>query len=509
MIRKASLLILICYVFLPTVLNSQIDWAPLDATWHYDHFNRAKSIAKLSVVKDTVINGFNCQIIDGNQQEQFITCVDQFLVYLYREGEFDTLYNFGAHIGDSWTIYDEVNPEDYTVYIKSTVIDTGELSIQDQNLSMYVVEIEENYVYGAPTETPWQDTVVERIGFLNNYLLPWDTNRSRYDAHVGGQLRCYADSEVSINKSHSPCDAINSESFIQSGLLGNSENASWVYNYNNGWSLNGFHKLEYGTDTIIGNKICKQLTRVQVHQDFARASKPVSKVNREPIIIFASEDLIEILNGETFDTLFYFNGNIGDSWTIEIEDDFTEKFSMKTTIDETGSIDIEGIDFDYYAVHYEFSGEAIETTPGWYRDTIVHDIGNISGYILPWHAPAFTVDTGDGGSFRCYHSDGFINYRKNPNEECELISSNYETEKIQSMSIYPNPATEKIHIEMNNKQINDYWFGIYTSDGALVKSISKLETQDIDVQDLADGIYVLTVVSKNSQMMTYNFLVQR
>jgi hypothetical protein len=74
----------------------------------------------------------------------------------------------------------------------------------------------------------------------------------------------------------------------------------------------------------------------------------------------------------------------------------------------------------------------------------------------------------------------------------QVVSMEIDQSKI--ARIYPNPANEKITIELNGDQSGDVSFEIHTTFGSLVKS-GKLNTwnQSIQVDDLIPGIYFLTV----------------
>ena len=65
-------------------------------------------------------------------------------------------------------------------------------------------------------------------------------------------------------------------------------------------------------------------------------------------------------------------------------------------------------------------------------------------------------------------------------------------------SIYPNPASDVVTLEINNASYEDMELTIYTTAGVLVKSeLLKYNQQQINVADLSNGIYTVTLQSKN------------
>ena len=65
-------------------------------------------------------------------------------------------------------------------------------------------------------------------------------------------------------------------------------------------------------------------------------------------------------------------------------------------------------------------------------------------------------------------------------------------------SIYPNPASDVVTLEINNASYEDMELTIYTTTGVLVKSeLLKYNQQQINVADLSNGIYTVTLQSKN------------
>jgi hypothetical protein len=68
----------------------------------------------------------------------------------------------------------------------------------------------------------------------------------------------------------------------------------------------------------------------------------------------------------------------------------------------------------------------------------------------------------------------------------------------QQITIYPNPASDFITLNINNKNAADVTLTIYTSIGTLVKSeLVRENTQKIYVGDLSCEVYIIALKSKD------------
>lgn len=490
---------------------SQTIWAPNGATWHYDHSNiGGNSVVEIFVEKDTIIDDLNCQCITGIDEQKIITCQKENLVYLYREGQLDTLYNFNASVGESWIMYDQLDPLLQTGWIKRTVVQKGDFMFQDEVLFMLIIDVEEHPVNSNesfeenPEAYSFRDTIVERIGSLQSFILPWDHFNGRLDGHVGGPIRCYNDLDLSFNRKNIPCDSLQNQ-FLETsttGYLGVAPFSSWIYQYNNGWTTTGYHLLEFGQDRIIQDKVAKRINRTEIFLSQGIGGSSIDTLHKSPLFIYESPGLVEIWLGEAFDTFHYHGGQIDDSWTnvIPIED-FGIDISMISTIIDIGQIEINQIEREFYEVKYEFLDMNGNSVPAFYTDTIVSGIGNISGYILPWHSPPTFADYADGGPFRCFYNDGDLIYQKNENMKCDFVVSNNHIDYSNEIKIFPNPSSETISVQLSESiPLNNMQLSIYDIMGQPVRYQTNLRNSSIDISTLDAGIYIIQFGSHNQIM---------
>lgn len=73
-----------------------------------------------------------------------------------------------------------------------------------------------------------------------------------------------------------------------------------------------------------------------------------------------------------------------------------------------------------------------------------------------------------------------------------------------SITIYPNPTTDVLFIE-NQENIEISSLKIYAVNGTLVKTVAANATE-INVKELSDGIYMLSIETKEGAKITERFI---
>ena len=187
------------------------NWSPPGAKWTYSYFNvAAAGNTEIIYSGDTLINLQTCKKLQkwhhiynyiSSQYSNYligteITYEQNGTVFIKDNNQFDTLYNFNASIGDSWLMA-KSNQHPAGYYL--TVIDTGSLIINATLLKFIVLDF-----HNPPGQAPinYRDTAIEKIGFINTYMLPYDLIAQWVDGNEGGSFRCYSDSTFSLYKPH-------------------------------------------------------------------------------------------------------------------------------------------------------------------------------------------------------------------------------------------------------------------------------------------------------------------
>lgn len=184
------------------------NFCPPGATWYYRNFN--PNIAtyfdgtlKLSYTGTATVNNVACKLITGTfygrsqWQDPNTYTVTNYVTYRTYEANnvvylfnvftqhFDTIVNYNAHIGDSWSyvLYNSFCDDQHIARSKVTVYDTGHVVINGVSLKKLVV---------SPLSTPSPSVILERISCMPGFLfMKQDCDQ---DGSTLGDFSCYSDS---------------------------------------------------------------------------------------------------------------------------------------------------------------------------------------------------------------------------------------------------------------------------------------------------------------------------
>ncbi len=214
-----------------TAKAQSVEFAPVGAEWYYGYQEIMETgYIKITAVNDTVIDSQPCVKLEKTRTGygyyngwfsriigyEYLTVSDD-SVGLYRNGAFHKLFDFGAEIGDTWTVpglIDICEESHGTV----TVVDKGSELVNNISLRYLriVDDINSYWGYSHYMHGEAQDTikVFERIGPVGSYLLPMQ--KCEFDSGESGVLRCYSDNETGYfnfhtNYSDINCDYINEQ----------------------------------------------------------------------------------------------------------------------------------------------------------------------------------------------------------------------------------------------------------------------------------------------------------
>lgn len=204
----------IIIIFLASLeIKSQThEFAPIGAEWYYEYQKPfIKGYVHITVNHDTIIKDVKCRkltkVLYGFDYYEglckrligyeYVTQSND-SVMIYRDGAFCMLFDFGASVGDTWTLIGNNIPCEQS-YGLAHVVGIGADTISGQVLK-YVKIINDQYSYWGYGDCmvgePCRDTVkiFERIGPIKEYLLP--EQHCLFDYGEGGLLRCYIDDDI-------------------------------------------------------------------------------------------------------------------------------------------------------------------------------------------------------------------------------------------------------------------------------------------------------------------------
>jgi hypothetical protein len=205
----------------PAVLEAQ-SWCPPGAEWHYSaNFctGACNGYVRMFSSGDTIVQNQPCTKIERirtytsyfdptiyvDTLSNLYTYSTVGIVWMFdpQMNAFDTLYDFNATIGDSWQLIHL--PENSLGSDFLSVLDTGHVSVDGHQLRWLSVEY--HFQGATGNNPPYLDTLIQRIGSNQFYMLPYDFPNGFFDGQEGGFFRCYTDNDISYQSpSVQTCD---------------------------------------------------------------------------------------------------------------------------------------------------------------------------------------------------------------------------------------------------------------------------------------------------------------
>ena len=198
MITK-NVIVLVLLLGNMTSLSAQYFGSP-DCHWIYDRSGR-DAFTEVVFDSDTVINNqvynefdirvHTARVIDtvvGSIMSIYLNNTNGLVTMSYDAIKIDTLIDYNAVPGDTWTIYHDLLPDCYLV----TVIDTFTVTFAGRSYSA----LSYNHFRKNSSPTTFIDTIYEHWGFRHDFILPYDWYNGLAGNNVGGGLLCFTNDAV-------------------------------------------------------------------------------------------------------------------------------------------------------------------------------------------------------------------------------------------------------------------------------------------------------------------------
>ena len=284
--------------------------------------------------------------------------------------------------------------------------------------------------------------------------------------------------------------------FIHAQSFG-SQNAEWVYDFNRAGI--GVTKFKISGDTTVNGVTYQRMQKVAIRE---KSNGEIVHYPRIPFYLRQDNGVVLYTGDFTFeDTLFNFNADIGDSWTLPRRRDNEDDFFLKYSVVDTFRMNFNGVPVLSQAVEIVNS-----SSPMIFKDTLLKDIGSRNQLIVLFDWPPPDINGGDRGVLRCFSNNAlgvvdFVPFHEgNPYSDnlsgfeydCDALSSTEGTRSSSSFSVYPNPAYELLTIKSSEQRIEQV--AIYNLSGVLTNSYELDHTQyELDVSHLPAGVYFVRI----------------
>jgi hypothetical protein len=122
------------------------------------------------------------------------------------------------------------------------------------------------------------------------------------------------------------------------------------------------------------------------------------------------------------------------------------------------------------------------------------DSNLLNAFELPQPTNTYEVEVNNSAFARAKY--GNVNSVEN------VISNDEE------INLYPNPATDKINLSIDSKEVQILNINIYNSLGLKIQSHENfsLENTEIDISDFSSGMYIVEIITSNGKNSTKRFL---
>lgn len=121
-------------------------------------------------------------------------------------------------------------------------------------------------------------------------------------------------------------------------------------------------------------------------------------------------------------------------------------------------------------------------------------------YIDPFYGVPCSILTVPCGCISAYEESDWTNHFQTIIEDCSDISEN----DANDIDIYPNPASDCIHIEEETAK----YAAIYNSVGQMMKVV-EIKGGSINVSGLSDGVYFLCIINDNGEKSMHKIVIRK
>ncbi len=256
--------------------------------------------------------------------------------------------------------------------------------------------------------------------------------------------------------------------------------------------------MYYSRDTIIDDSVVAVYEKEGIYQEDGE----IKIWPRQPVYIRSANGVVEFSTTlNFFDTLYNFQLEIGESWSIPERNFFgeLEERIFKRTVRDTFSVIRNNQ--TVYCQAVEATGDIIGI------DTIYQDFGSRYSYILPWEN---FEQYSEGSNLRCFKNDRLdvLDFEAEfianfPNAsftifqyDCDQLSSIANTPvRSSSFSLSPNPVSNILQILSQEELIEQV--DIFSLSGQLLlEANGGGSTTDVNVISLPPGMYIVLINEK-------------
>lgn len=228
------------------------------------------------------------------------------------------------------------------------------------------------------------------------------------------------------------------------------KDSKWVY-ISYGWHTATYYEISFDKETIYKGEQCLQFKSEYIQID--ELTGDTSYGNSSDYLFLSEEDgLVQFYFPyyfeSTWDTLFDFNGTIGETWTIEFGF-FNPTEKMIISLQDTFSTQINGHRIKALALGYARP----PANNGYILDTVFQYIGNKNLFIVPGTRWSNGGDLSFGGPVKCFYNEILgsvemldVNIPGYDYDCDQLVSVKEPAPNKNLLSLSPNPVHDQVQL---------------------------------------------------------------
>jgi len=253
-------------------------------------------------------------------------------------------------------------------------------------------------------------------------------------------------------------------------------------------------KIESVKDTVVEGINCKKLTK---RHNLGCTDRP------DVEFMYSQNGKVYFYDScfNTFQILYDFSANLGDSWVIKIKNyaDTNDTDSLVVTVDSLDFITINGFELKRLFLTNLFLNEVV---PGYtYNSTIIEAVGDLMYMFNFFPAFAFGCDANFSEGLRCYEDSVIGHYETGIADSCTYIQywTGIGGRQKHVVEIYPNPVTEIITI--NGELGRFIHYKIYNITGKKILT-GIISDNMILVNNLSSGLYFIELYNSPNMLLS-------
>ncbi len=272
--------------------------------------------------------------------------------------------------------------------------------------------------------------------------------------------------------------------------------AKWYYENICDGQTQFFASFEVSEDTVIQGKYCTLV-------DYSNCNAGLI-----PAYVYNEGDTVFHFDQESnnFQVLYDFSKQPGESWRIKVCPEVYETDTLTIRIDSVKISNIDGypIQIQYVSIIPDSAMWSAHVIP------VLEGIGSRYNRLLYTGDPFITSEC--GSLLLCYETpdNGVIHLAGT--QVCDPNATNDFGDILQDFILFPNPASSKLHIEIQTLEfMPEGFFRIFDHQGRLKYqwlAEPQKRTYEVEFSDWQAGIYFLQLARKDGTMFTKSFVIE-